>query len=290
MIISIASGKGGTGKTTIAVNLARAAEEQDNLQFIDADVEEPNAHLFLKPVIDNKEAATIPVPQIDEDKCNYCGTCAQICAFNALAVTPQAVLTFYELCHGCGGCAYLCPEKAIQEVPREIGFTEKGTAGNISFVHGRLNTGEAMSPPLIEAAKEKAESDKMVLIDAPPGTSCPVVAAVRETNYCLLVTEPTPFGLHDLQLVVELLKKLNIPCGVIINRADMGDDQVESYCIQQNIPILMHIPWDRNLAYYCGRGEAIVDHSPEWKKKFIHLWEEIKLKLNHHQAKAGDAG
>lgn len=290
MMISIASGKGGTGKTTIAVNLARVAGELDNFQFIDADVEEPNAHLFLKPSLESKEAASIPVPQIDEDKCTHCGICSQICAFNALAVNPHMVLTFHELCHGCGGCAYFCPEEAIHEIPREIGFVEKGMAGNISFLHGRLNTGEAMSPPLIEATKENADSTRIAMVDAPPGTSCPVVAAVQGSNYCLLVTEPTPFGLNDLQLVVEMLKKLNIPCGVILNRADMGDDQVENYCNHENIPILMRIPWDKELASFYARGEPIVDHSLEWKKQFTQLWGEITLRLNRqHQTKAGGA-
>ena len=272
MIIAVASGKGGTGKTTIAVNLA-LVQDQNKLQFLDCDVEEPNAHIFLKPALEHQETVSIPVPEIDENKCNFCGRCAEICAFNALVVLKENVMTFHELCHGCGGCAYFCPEKAITEVPRGIGVLEKGTAFGFDFLHGRLNPGEAMSPPLISAVKNKIDAGKQhVLIDAPPGTSCPAVTAVRGSDFCLLVTEPTPFGLNDLDLTVQVLKKLGLLAGVLINRADIGDKGVEEYCRRENIPILMQLPWDRELAVLYARGESIVQHSAKWRSLFEELW------------------
>ena len=274
MIIAVASGKGGTGKTTIAINLA-LAQGREELQFLDCDVEEPNAHLFLKPVFNIRETVSIPIPKIDEKKCTYCGRCAEICAFNAITVLKENIMVFPELCHGCGGCAYFCPEAAIAEIPRGIGTLEKGAAFGFDFLHGHLNPGEAMSPPLIHAVKSKADENKDVLIDAPPGTSCPVVAAVQGSDFCLLITEPTPFGLNDLELAVQMLKKMQIPTGVLINCADLGNNCVEQYCRQEELPILMQIPWDRELARLYARGEAIVLHSSAWKERFKELWEQI---------------
>jgi MinD superfamily P-loop ATPase len=274
MIIAVASGKGGTGKTTTAVNLALAQGTKD-LQFLDCDVEEPNAHLFLKPDIGNKETVSIPVPEIDEEKCNYCGRCAEICAFNAIAVLKENVMIFPELCHGCGGCAYFCPEKAITEIPRGIGTLEKGTAFGFDFLHGHLNPGEAMSPPLINAVKSEIDANKHVLIDAPPGTSCPVVAAVKGSDFCLLVTEPTPFGLNDLILAAQMLKKLHIPAGVLVNRADIGNSCVDDYCRREGLPVLAYVPWDRELARLYARGEPVVLHSSDWKERFKAIWEKI---------------
>ena len=294
MIIAVASGKGGTGKTTVAVNLA-LVQDQDKLQFLDCDVEEPNAHIFLKPSLDFKETIDIPVPEIDEEKCSFCGRCAEVCAFNALVVLKDHVMTFHELCHGCGSCAYFCPEEAISETPRKIGVLEKGTAFDFGFLHGRLNPGEAMSPPLIDAVKGRIDAGKHVLIDAPPGTSCPAVTAVRGSDFCLLVTEPTPFGLNDLDLAVQMLKKLGIPSGVLINRADIGDKRVEEYCRQADIPILMQIPWDRELAKLYARGESIVQHSASWHDMFQELWGKIadhvdRIVHNDTKQKGVDAG
>ena len=209
MIISIASGKGGTGKTTVATNLAVSIGS--DVQLLDCDVEEPNAHLFIDPVIEQSKKVYTPVPKIDEEKCNFCKKCAEICRFKAIAVIKEIVLTFPELCHSCGGCVEVCPENAITETGRELGVIETGHRNSLAFVHGRLRVGEAMSPPLIREVRSQTRSDQLTIIDAPPGTSCPVIAAMKGTDFVLMVTEPTPFGLHDLKLAVEAVKLLEIP-------------------------------------------------------------------------------
>jgi MinD superfamily P-loop ATPase len=279
MIISIASGKGGTGKTTVAVNLALSIE---NAQLLDCDVEEPNAHLFLKPVIDKKISAFTPVPEIDEDKCTYCGQCQQVCAYNALAVIPPSepgkkgsVLVFGHLCHGCGACMLLCPNRAIKEAEKEIGVVETGSCAKLRFAHGVLKIGEVMAPPLIRQVKQHIDPSRTVIVDAPPGTSCPVIAAVKGSDYCVLVTELTPFGLHDLTLAVEVLRKLNIPFGVVINRADIGDDKTESYCRENGVPVLMRIPFDRDIAVLYSKGVPLVSEKPEYREQFKHLLKSI---------------
>ncbi len=289
MIISVASGKGGTGKTTIAVNLALALakDKEKNVQFLDCDVEEPNAHLFLEPVITNSESVEIPVPKIDHKKCNYCGKCAEVCVFNAIAVTKNKVLVFPGLCHGCGACTLFCPEKAITEEGNEVGVLEEGKAGSINFIHGRLNIGEPMAPPIIRKIKKKIKKDgtkgknndiinrHITLIDAPPGTSCPVIESIKDSDYTILVTEPTPFGLHDLILAVEVLKKLNIPYGVVLNKCDIGDHKVEEYCKKNGIPLLLSIPLDREIAVAYSQGIPIVKINPSYEQKFIQLYQKI---------------
>jgi MinD superfamily P-loop ATPase len=283
MIISIASGKGGTGKTTVAVNLALSI---NNVQFLDCDVEEPNAHIFLKPKIEKQQKAHIPVPEIDESKCNYCGKCAKVCVYHAIAVLPGqngnkgSTLVFANLCHGCGACSALCPQGAIKEINREIGVVEFGICGEIEFIHGKLNIGEAMSPPLIRQVKEHIDSKKTVIIDAPPGTSCPVVGSVKGSDFCVLVTEPTPFGLNDLILAVEVLRKLKIPFGVVINRADLGNNKTEEYCRQENISVLMRIPFRKEIAMAYSKGEPMVKVFPEYKEDFLCLYEQILKEIS----------
>jgi MinD superfamily P-loop ATPase len=280
MIISIASGKGGTGKTLVATSLAFSLKGKQPVQLLDCDVEEPNGHIFLKPVISQKEAVCIPVPEIDEGKCSHCGLCAKVCAYNALAVLPDRVLVFPELCHGCGACGYLCPEKAISEVGRETGIVERGRADGIDFVQGRLNVGEAMPSPVIRRVKEKANADGVVIIDAPPGTSCPVVESVRGSDFCLLVTEPTPFGFNDLVLAVETVRELNIPLAVVLNRTGVGDNKVEAYCRSQDIPILLTIPLDTRIARLYSEGVTLAEGMPELRGIFRRLWQEIRKLLN----------
>jgi len=276
MIISIASGKGGTGKTTVSINLALALSDSQSLKFLDCDVEEPNAYFFLKPELSQKIPVSIPIPEINEEKCDFCGKCAEICEYNALAVLKDTVLVFAELCHGCGGCTLLCPEKAITEKDRQIGIMEIGSTGRITFIHGKLNIGEAMSPPLIRAVKKQINPSEIVIIDAPPGTSCPVIESVKGSNFSLLVTEPTPFGLNDLKLAVETLKQMNIPHGVVLNRAGVGDNKVKNYCNRENIPILMEIPMDRKIAEAYSEGKSIIETMPEYKQKFLVLYKKIK--------------
>jgi len=273
MIISIASGKGGTGKTTVAVNLARVLNE--NTLLLDCDVEEPNCHIFLKPEITYYKKVTIPIPVVDLNKCDRCGKCGEICRFNAILVLKENVLIFPELCHGCGGCKLVCPAGAIEEIGREIGIVEKGWAGDIEFVHGKLRIGEPMSPPLIKAVKNNINMGKTVIIDSPPGTSCPVIESVKNSDFCLLVTEPTPFGLNDLKLAVEMTRELNIPIGIILNRCNTGDREVYKYCDSENIEILMEIPIDRGVAQCYSEGGLIVDRFLEYEKKFSKLAERI---------------
>jgi len=276
LIISVASGKGGTGKTLVATSLALSLEDRHRVQVLDCDVEEPNGHIFLKPVIERSEAVSIPVPRVDDAKCTYCGRCAEVCVYNAIAVLGEHVLTFPYLCHGCGACSYLCPENAITEEGREIGIIESGQADGIALVQGRLNVGEAMAPPVIRKVKAQTDNDGIVIIDAPPGTSCPVVESVKDSDFCLLVTEPTPFGLNDLMLAVETVRELGITCGVVLNRAGLGDDKVEEYCQEKNIPILLTIPLVTEIAHLYSRGITLVEGMPEWQGSFAGLFNQIK--------------
>lgn len=273
LIITVASGKGGTGKTTVAVNLALSL---DNVQLLDCDVEEPNAHILLNPKITQTKPVHSLVPVISEDKCVYCGKCAKFCEFNALFVAPKTVLVFPELCHSCGGCMLVCSKDAITETKRKIGVIKKGNSNNIDLVYGELNVGEAMAVPLIKAVKAEINPSKNVVIDAPPGTACSLVSSVHKTDYCILVTEPTPFGLHDLKITVQVLKNLGVPMGVIINRAEVGDKKVYDYCKQENIPILMEIPFSKKIAELYSRGVPFVTDMPEWKNKFQEMQKTIQ--------------
>ena len=272
--IAVASGKGGTGKTTIAVNLALCAPAP--VQVLDCDVEEPNCHLFLKPVIRRRESVGVPVPAVDEAKCTACGACGEICQYHAIVSLKTKPLVFPDLCHGCGGCAKVCPTGAIREVPREVGVVEMGVCGPLAFVQGRLNVGHPMSPPIIRAVKHFAAAEATVILDCPPGTSCPVITAIRGSDYVLLVTEPTPFGLNDLRLAVETVRQLGLPFGVVINRADIGDRGVRDYCAQEGITILLEVPDDRRIAEAYSRGEVIVEALPEYRPTFERLWAVIE--------------
>ncbi len=273
MIISVASGKGGTGKTTVSTNLARVLDEK--LMLLDCDVEEPNAHLFLNPVFDSVQQVYTEVPEVDQEKCTGCGACAKVCRFRALTVIGGKVLVFPELCHSCGGCMVACPEDAIGEGKRELGTIEKASLGNVTFVKGTLRVGEVMAPPLIEKVRKTAENSELVLIDAPPGTSCPVIAAMQDADFVVLVTEPTPFGLSDLALAVETVRALDLPFGLVINRAGLGNDEIYDYVKKENIPILMEIPFDLEIARAYSRGTLIVDHLPQYRESFLTLYKKI---------------
>jgi len=275
MIISVASGKGGTGKTLVAISLALALSDKVMVQLLDCDVEEPNDNIFLHLALNHSQPVNIPIPKISKDKCTYCGKCAEVCVFNAIAVLPKNVLVFPELCHGCGACSYLCPESAITEEGKEIGVVEKCNSGNLELVQGKLNVGEAMAPPIIREVKKHIDSKSEVIIDVPPGTSCPVIEAVKGSDFCLLVTEPTPFGLHDMILAVEVVKKLGINCGVVLNRAGVGDTKVEEYCSKENIPILLTIPLDNKIASFYSKGIPLVEGIPWWKESFLQLFNNI---------------
>jgi len=274
VIISVASGKGGTGKTLVATSLALSLEEQ--VQLLDCDVEEPNAHVFLKPNFTKRESVYVLIPRVDEEKCTHCGECSEVCAYNAIAAMKKKVLVFPELCHGCGACSYLCPEEAISEVGKEVGVVEIGHSDSIQFAHGKLNVGEVMAPPVIRKVKEHANHEGTVIIDVSPGTSCPVVESIRGSDLCLLVTEPTPFGLNDLILAVEVLRKLDIPCGVVLNRAGVGDSGVEEYCLKENIPILLTIPLDTQIASDYSRGIPLVEGIPQWRGHFLELFDRVR--------------
>ncbi|CCK79878.1 ATP-binding protein [Desulfobacula toluolica] len=273
MIISIASGKGGTGKTTVSTNLALSIEHK--VQLLDCDVEEPNAHLFLNPVMKKKEPVIAPIPEIDLEKCTFCKKCMDMCRYGAIAVLKKDVLTFDNLCHSCGGCFEICPENAIVEKDRILGEIEHGSARGISFIHGRMDVGQVMAPPIIKKVRSYTDPDFVTLIDAPPGTSCPVIAAMNKADFVLLVTEPTPFGLHDLKLAVETVKILGIPHGLVINRAGLGNDDVKIYAEKENLPILMEIPFDKKIAQIYSKGQMVVDELPEYKEKFQALFEKI---------------
>lgn len=295
MQISVASGKGGTGKTTVAVSLflvlasaagakgdyinaARASSLDvypQNIQFLDCDVEEPNAHIFLKPRIEESHSVSILVPEVNEKCCSHCGLCAEVCAFHAILAGKVRTVVFEELCHGCGACSLFCPEKAIDEKDRNIGVIETGTVGRAKFTHGILNPGEALATPLISAVRSTVQKDGIVIIDAPPGTSCTMVESVKNTDFCILVTEPTPFGLHDLVSAFEVTQKLKVPAGVVINRSGIGDGGVEEFCQKRNIPILLRIPFDREIAEAYAEGKAIVSLSSKYLAMFRNLWDKI---------------
>ena len=279
MNLAVASGKGGTGKTTVSVNLARTFGMPVGL--LDCDVEEPNAHLFLAGDLHGEENVTVPIPQVDESLCDGCGECGRFCEYHAIVSFGTTPLIFPELCHGCGGCAKVCPRKAICEVEKRIGVVQTRHAGNITLIQGRLDVGVATARPIIRAVKGRLRNGIPAILDAPPGTSCPVVATLRGVDLVLLVTEPTPFGLYDLRLAVGMVRALGISFGVVINRVGIGDERVHSFCRDENIPVLLEIPDDRRIAEVYSEGRLIVEELPEYRGLFENLLERtlVTMKL-----------
>ena len=273
MILAIASGKGGTGKTTVAVNLARVL--RSGAWLLDCDVEEPNAGLFLKTSRRTEEIVFLPVPEVDEARCDGCGECGKFCAYHAIVSFGTIPLVFPSMCHGCGGCVRVCPRKAIRETARRLGVISSSKYRGITLIEGRRDVGESLSPPLILAVKDRLPDGRKAILDAPPGTSCPVVAAVRGADRVLLVTEPTPFGLHDLRLAVDLVRELGLPFSIVVNRIGTGDNRVQEYCAGEKIPVVLEIPDDRRIAEAYSRGRLIVETLPEYRA----LFESLAAKL-----------
>ena len=297
MRIVVASGKGGTGKTTVATSLALSAGES-SVRFVDCDVEAPNAALFLNPQLDTRREVGIQLPVMDESLCTYCGRCAEVCEFHAIAVIGKKILIFPQLCHGCGSCTLICPEKAISERLDVMGVLESGMAATgVDFAQGVMNVGEPMAVPIIRELKKwdglslrapakqspnesggllpEGRNDTIEIRDAPPGASCPVIETMRGADFILLVTEPTPFGLHDLKQVVGIARELGIPSGVVINRDGIGDNAVEAYCTEAGLPILMRIPMERYIAEGVAQGKTLVDIHPEYKDRFRQMFMQI---------------
>ena len=275
MILAVASGKGGTGKTSISVNLAKVLDFP--VQLLDCDVEEPNAHLFLHGSLIGEEEVSIAVPKIDATACNACDECVDFCQCNALASFCGAPLVFPELCHGCGGCTLVCSRNAISEESFRIGTVRTLVDGNITLNSGCLDVGVSLASTLVHAVKARLEDGVTAILDAPPGTACPAVATLRGADYVVLVTEPTPFGLHDLKLAVDTVRELRLPFGVVINRVGIGDDRVQRFCSEASIPLLLEIPDDRRIAEAYSRGELIVEALPEYRAHFERLWQAITL-------------
>jgi MinD superfamily P-loop ATPase len=273
MIVTVASGKGGTGKTSVAVNMALSV---GNIQLLDCDVEEPNAHIFLNPKISQTKPVTVSVPVVNEKICNRCRKCSDFCQYNALFVGSREVMVFPDLCHSCGGCMLVCPSEAISEEPHRIGTLKHGFAGNVELVYGELDVQKPMAVPIIAEVKRQIRMDKSVILDSPPGTSCPVIQTVQGSDFCVLVTEPTPFGLHDLKIIVQVLEAMKIPCGVVINRAGVGDKKVYEFCREKNIPVLLEIPYDKRIAELYSQGIPFSQEMSEWKQKFQNLFETVK--------------
>ena len=274
MILSVASGKGGTGKTTVAVNLALSMERK--VQILDCDVEEPNVHVLLKPEVTERRPVYIKIPKVNENLCSHCGECAKFCQFNAILALPTEVIVFPELCHGCGGCKVVCPSNAIVEEDKEVGEVVRGFSDGIEVVYGILKIGEPMPVPVIREVKRYLDKEKDVIIDAPPGTSCPLVHSVYGSDFVILVAESTPFGLHDLRITVDVLRQMKIPFGVVVNFKGIGDEGVYEYCKREDIPIILEIPFSREIAELYSRGIPFVETLEGWKARFRELTKRIE--------------
>ncbi len=282
MKIAVASGKGGTGKTMIAVSLALSLSRSElgDVLVSDCDVEAPNAHLFLKTDFIDNRTVNLFVPQVNNEVCSGCGACGDVCQFNAVIVVGDKPTLFPSLCHGCGSCMLNCPEGAIQEVPYAIGRLESGACQeSLNLKHGLLNPGEPLAVPVIADLRhwdpENGIGSDLEIIDAPPGASCPVVEAVRGTDFIILVTEPTPFGLHDLKQAVQVTRELGINAGVVNNRVGVGDQDIRAYCQENNIPLLMEIPLDQKLGEGLARGKTLLDIYPAYCEDFNKLFKDI---------------
>lgn len=271
MQVAVLSGKGGTGKTTVAASLAMALSVG---QYIDCDVEEPNGAIFLKPKLEKKIPVKVPVPKIDLAKCNFCGLCAQACQFNAIAVTKDQVLFFPEICHHCGACSLACPLGAIEEVGRTIGVIEANE--DETFLQGKLNVGEPITIPILVELKKRIKKKGPVILDSPPGASCSVVETIADSDYCLLVTEPTPFGLHDIKIAVKLAEKMGIPFGIILNKATPDNTSIHDFCREEGIGLMMEIPYSREIAEDYSKGILPIESGNIDKEEFLQLYEKIK--------------
>ncbi len=275
--IAVAAGKGGTGKTLLATSLALAIHRGGlgPVELLDCDVEEPNAHILLRPEVDAEQPVHVPVPRVDLDACIRCGKCASVCQNAAIAVIRQAVLTFPELCSGCGCCSYVCPVGAIEETPRTVGHLVLGRTEGLRFVGGRVNVGDQKATPVTGAVKDQTSADRITIIDAPPGTACPMQEAVDGSDYCILITEPTPFGLSDLGAAVDTCRSIEVPCGVVINRAGSGFAGVEAYCEKEGVPLLLSIPQDRAIAEAYSRGEPLLAAQGKWQDVLVDLYRRV---------------
>ncbi|MDI9520864.1 MAG: ATP-binding protein [Bacillota bacterium] len=283
MKIAVLSGKGGTGKTLVSVNLAAAAKES---VYIDCDVEEPNGHLFFKPDGIQEEEVTVQIPKVDDGLCDGCRKCVDFCQFNALAHTKSKLIVFDEICHSCGGCVLVCPQKALTEKDKVIGRVQKGTSQQVTVYTGILNTGEPSGIPIINRllAEIDPQSDKMTFIDCPPGSACIVMESIKDADYCILVAEPTLFGVHNLGMVYELVRLFNKPFGVVLNKCLEEDNPAEEFCLEKNIRILCRIPFDTKLGTLNSNAQIVVRESEEYRELFNSLLETVKKEVRHETA------